>query len=235
MTDLDHQDHKAVDENIFELFLFVNPLGSACYNCEQEILKFISETDKRVFFRFITFHNFQLVNQYLAMSKQETLSLADRNILFKTMQQVALGYRAALFQGKKLGREYLLRMQKHFSILGEEYSLERSIALMADTKLDIDMFLEDIESDFVKEDYLNDQKLAMQMQIRTNPSLVLFDNNNFQYGLRIESDITADHLHKLTSGQACIKYNQEPTCDAVQSNKSTGQLIKLSDYSGKPL
>ena len=50
-------------EKIFELFLFVNPLGTYCYRCENELLKFVRNSEFKVHYHFLTFHNLQTVNK----------------------------------------------------------------------------------------------------------------------------------------------------------------------------
>src|SRR5699024_1912043 len=66
--------------HVFEVFLFVNPFGDTCLNCEEEVLKFVQQTDKKVYFRFITTSDMQTFNNYIK-ELDKPLSLADRNSL----------------------------------------------------------------------------------------------------------------------------------------------------------
>ena len=59
--------------------------------------------------------------------------------------------------------------------------------------------MEDLYSKQTREDVLEDLQLAHQMEIVNYPSLVIFDNLNYQYGLRIEDAFTAQDLEELTT------------------------------------
>ncbi|MEY8370822.1 DsbA family protein [Aerococcaceae bacterium 50-4] len=183
--------------HVFEVFLFVNPLGDTCLNCEEEVLKFVQQTDKKVYFRFITTSDMQTFNNYIkALNKP--LSLSERNALYLAHQEVCKGYKAALLQGKKVGREYLMRIQDYFGRQGNPYSHEKMLEIAHSTRLDTDMWLQDLESELTKESIISDAKLARQMQIAANPTVVIFDNINYKYGFKIEENITLENLEYLT-------------------------------------
>lgn len=185
-------------QHVFELFLFVNPMGSTCLNCEKEILSFIENTDKKVYFRFITYHDFHLFNEYLKSQNMKNISVEERNTLYQAMYRISLGYKAALLQGKKIGRAFLMKMQKHFGEQREDYSSSRMKELTRQIpRLDVEMWEEDIESGLAKRDYASDINIARQMNIKKYPSLVIFDNLNFRYGVRIEEPVTAESLELI--------------------------------------
>lgn len=183
--------------HVFEVFLFVNPFGDTCLNCEEEVLKFVQQTDKKVYFRFITTSDMQTFNNYIK-ELDKPLSLADRNSLYLAHQEVCKGYKAALLQGKKVGREYLMKIQDYFGRQGNPYSHEKMLELAQSTRLDTDMWLQDIHSDLTQESIVADAKLARQMQISANPTVVVFDNINYKYGFKLEENITLENLEYLT-------------------------------------
>jgi len=185
-------------QQIFELYLFVNPIGYKCYRTEQEVLKFMSSLDgPKVHFRFITFHNFNTVTQYMKRLNLPEKDLTLRNQIYSSIYDASLAYKAALMQGKKRGRSFLLHLQKALADGKTPYSNELLAEVAAKAKLDVDMFFEDKESPFVKSSYEADQHIAQEMNIKTNPSLVIFDNLNYQYGLLLEDNITAEVLHEV--------------------------------------
>lgn len=190
-----HHNPTASHQHIFEFFLFVNPMGTSCLDCEKEVLSFIENTDKKIYFRIITYHDFHLFNDYLKSRNMNNLSIEDRNKLYQAMYHISIGYKAALLQGKKIGRTFLMKMQEHFGNQNEVFSFNRMKELASNlNRFDISMWEEDMSLGMTKEDYSNDLKLARQMQITSNPSLVIFDNQNFRYGVRIEENITAENL-----------------------------------------
>lgn len=51
--------------NIIEIFLFVNPLGTTCYETEKTIEAFSNERDEKVKVRFIPLLNFHTVGNIM--------------------------------------------------------------------------------------------------------------------------------------------------------------------------
>lgn len=211
--------------HVFEVFLFVNPLGDACLNCEEEVLKFVQQTDKKVYFRFITTSDMQTFNNYIK-ALDKPISLAERNTLYLAHQEVCKGYKAALLQGKKVGREFLMKIQDYFGRQGNPYSHEKMLEIAQSNRIDTDMWLQDFNSDLTNESIVADAKLARQMQISANPTVVVFDNINYKYGFKIEENITLDNLENLTDQMMVHSeedldqdFNQKPTLTCIENNR----------------
>lgn len=217
-----HKDQAPVackHNHVFEVFLFVNPLGDTCLNCEEEVMKFVNQTDKKVYFRFITTSDMQTFNRYVKATNK-SLSLNERNELYLAHQEVCKAYKAALLQGKKVGQEYLMKIQNYFGRQGHPYSHEKMLELAQSKRLDMDMWLQDMDSALTKESMVADAKLARQMQIAANPTVVIFDNINYHYGLKIESNITLENLESLTNQM--MRHSEESLDEA---RKNTSKLI----------
>ena len=196
-------------QQIYELYLFVNPIGLKCYQTEQTILQFIEETeDVKIHFRFVTFHNFNTVTQYMKRLSMPTNDLQLRNKMYHIIYDACLAYKAALMQGKKRGRTFLLLLQKELTSQPIEYGNDLLAKIAKDARLDIDMFFEDKASNFVKSSYEADQQIAQEMNIVRTPSLVIFDNTNPQYGFLLEDNIT-DSLLEEAFGQTIITKRKE--------------------------
>lgn len=220
-----HKDQAPVackHNHVFEVFLFVNPLGDTCLNCEEEVMKFVNQTDKKVYFRFITTSDMQTFNRYVKATNK-SLSLNERNELYLAHQEVCKAYKAALLQGKKVGQEYLMKIQNYFGRQGHPYSHEKMLELAQSKRLDMDMWLQDMDSALTKESMVADAKLARQMQIAENPTVVIFDNINYHYGLKIESNITLENLESLTNQ---MMRHSEESLDEARKNTSKLTCIK---------
>lgn len=160
---------------LFELYLFVNPLGRHCYVSEQELLKVIDMVSTNIDFHILPFHNQDLVESFMSQSGVKQANLQDRNKIFQAIYRASLAYKAASLQGKKVGRHYLMRMQE--SIRGEinRFTTDLSLDLAQEVGLDIETFYQDIQSDFVKQLFFKDQKIAVDMKVHDAPSLVIFE------------------------------------------------------------
>lgn len=72
----------------------------------------------------------------------------------------ALDCKAAQFQGKKKGRRFLIKLQEAVGCNDIPYSQELAESIFEEIGGDLNMFKEDRQSDFVKEVFFSDQKIA---------------------------------------------------------------------------
>lgn len=182
---------------MLEVYLFVNPLGARCMRSEQNIMKLADHLNSKVSFQFVPLLNQQIVERALA-SPHPTLT--QRNACFKTYYQAILAYKAALFQGKRKGRQFLLNMQD--AVVSEHQSLSQDLTLdlAKQCHLDMDMFQEDCSSDLAKQAFQTDQKLAAEMKIEQPSSAVIFNCDVSQYGLLL-NDVTYEALCDVCENQ----------------------------------
>ena len=184
-------------ERIFDCYLFINPIGKQCYQCEQEVMKFIERTPYKVHVHFIPFHNFKSVTQYMKNNQLNDKNIDLRNEIYTKIYDASLSYKAALLQGKKLGRAFLMELQTQLHLLHKEYTPELLQEIIQIIGLDEKMFYEDKASKLVHQEYEKDQQIAQEMMVETNPSLVIFDNLNQQYGVILHQNINADIIEHV--------------------------------------
>ena len=184
-------------ERIFDCYLFINPIGKQCYHCEQEVMKFIERTPYKVHVHFIPFHNFKSVTQYMKNNQLNNKNIDLRNEIYTKIYDACLSYKAALLQGKKLGRAFLMELQTQLHLLHKEYTPELLQEIIQIIGLDEKMFYEDKASKLIHQEYEKDQQIAQEMMVETNPSLVIFDNLNQQYGVILHQNINADIIEHV--------------------------------------
>ncbi len=184
-------------ERIFDCYLFINPIGKQCYHCEQEVMKFIERTPYKVHVHFLAFHNFKSVTQYMKNNQLNDKNIDLRNEIYTKIYDASLSYKAALLQGKKLGRAFLMELQTQLHLLHKEYTPELLQEIIQTIGLDEKMFYEDKASKLVHQEYEKDQQIAQEMMVEKNPSLVIFDNLNQQYGVILHQNITADLIEHV--------------------------------------
>ncbi|AQS52798.1 hypothetical protein BW727_100405 [Jeotgalibaca dankookensis] len=184
----------------FDLYLFVNPIGLKCYHSEQEVLRYIESIadnkNVKIHFRFLTFHNFNTVSFYMRRMDLPVNDLQLRNQVYQTIYDASLAYKAALMQGKKRGRNFLLLLQKELTVNLALYSDQLLKKIAKGANLDVEMFFEDKDSDFVKSSYDADQRIGQEMNIKQTPSLVIFGNDNQQFGILLEEIINFERLEE---------------------------------------
>lgn len=206
-------------EKIFELFLFVNPLGTYCYRCENELLKFVRNSEFKVHYHFLTFHNLQTVNQYMKNQKLPVTDLDLRNDIYMKIYDAALSYKAALLQGKRLGHQFLIELQQQIHQQKREYNDDLLEEILNKIEIDKKMFYEDKSSSAEKKAYDRDLQIAQEMNVTHTPSLVIFDNSNQPYGLLLASSITAETIAEICNGEPLPGYHSTKKLVGTHTNE----------------
>ena len=172
---------------MIELFLFINPIGPICYDIEKEILNKLNTSRKKIHLQILPFVNLFSVGvsmDYLSMNKAD---LVLRNEQTTQIYTASLDYKAAQLQGKKIARDFLLKLQQQIGIERQEYSDALVKELFSETNGDLEMFLEDRSSELVKKNFATDQRVAKDMGITITPSAVVYDfSSEEEYGVLLE-------------------------------------------------
>ncbi|EPH97681.1 hypothetical protein D920_01846 [Enterococcus faecalis 13-SD-W-01] len=185
---------------MIEIYLFVNPLGKHCYNIEQQILEFIEEDygKKEFHFRFLPLVNLQTIGDVMQNQGISKNDIQKRNQLFSETYSAALDCKAAQFQGKKKGRQFLIQLQKTVGCEGTPYSPALAEKIFKEIGGDLAMFKEDRQSEFVKEAFFADQKIAREMGIVQHPSAVIYNYaSERDFGVLVEGTNSIKSIKEL--------------------------------------
>ncbi len=186
---------------VLEIYLFINPIGSKCYRSEQNIIKLVDQLSTDVKFRFIPFLNLNTVTTIMSERHLPLNDLHTRNRIFKLVYQSALDYKAALFQGSRRGRNYLLNLQQSVIVCGEEYCDQVVAEVAKKSGLDLEMFNHDRTSKFTVESFKRDQQMAAEMKVETHPTAVLYDWDQFDFGISFTDCQSFELLKDLCTGK----------------------------------
>lgn len=168
---------------MLELHLFVNPLGMQCYHCEQDVLRIEKElAATKLNYQFVPLINMQTTENTL---QRYQLGPDKRAVVSRLLYQVSLDYKAALFQGGKRGRRYLLQMQTELIANQRPYSPELVEAVAIDAKLDREMFLADRTSSLARQALAADQKMASELDVTNTATAVIFDTTGPDFGVLV--------------------------------------------------
>ena len=186
------------------MYLFINPIGDVCYHAEQNILRLMKDSNQEIRFRFIPLLNMQSIADIMKLSGIPQNDLAKRNKLVTSIYHAALDFKAALFQGKKRGRAFLLNVQKQMLSVNDLCNYSDQIALPAakECGLDLEMFLEDRNSEFTARSFIKDQKTAAEMNVSHHPTVVLFNVKGYECGISMDACKSYSVLKKIFAGQA---------------------------------
>ncbi|KRN89074.1 hypothetical protein IV53_GL001047 [Ligilactobacillus ceti DSM 22408] len=166
---------------------------------------------------------------------RESLSKNDlnlRNTLSREVYRASLDYKAALFQGQKRGRLFLLNVQDQIKN-NAQYHYTEEIAQQAAiaARLDLELFNEDCNSELAIKAFKQDQKLAAEMKVTQHPSVVIFDPSNEKTAFSISGPDSMTFLDNVLTTQFC---NHGET-NVVAEKKALEQIQYSKKNSSHPL
>ncbi|EJF00922.1 DsbA family protein [Liquorilactobacillus mali] len=186
---------------MLEMYLFINPVGRKSYQSEKNIIKLVKNLDIDIRFRFIPFLNLNTVTNVLSEHNLPLNNLDIRNKIFNDIYQASLDYKAALFQGKKHGRSFLLNLQDKVFNGDKKYTNEVVHDIIGSIGIDCEMFENDRHSKFTIESFKRDQQMAAEMNVTTHSTMVLYNLANIDFGVSLTDCSSYDMLEKLCLGK----------------------------------
>ncbi len=211
---------------MLELHLFVNPLGMRCLRCEKDVLKIDRDLNTKISYQFVPLFNMKTIDNTLKYYHLNPHDLAIRQQVSKTLNQVILDYKAALFQGRKRGRHYLLQLQSALINQGLDYNDELINKIAHDSHLDLEMFFEDRQSQLAKQAFHQDQKIASDLGVSETATAVVFNTEdsdyvlmipNFDYNTLINA-FKSGKLARPTSLDEFVNQYRPPKLQIIQNN-----------------
>lgn len=163
---------------MWEVFLFVNPLGSYCLNTEQTILKFVDEHDIRAHFHFVAINNLKNVDDFMMRSNMDLSDIELRNKVTLDCYDAALTYKAATCQGQRKARQLLMKIQHAINKLGAEYNENLVEKIAQKLHIDYQELLIDKQNELINTSFESDQLMAREMNVQETPSTVIFNYND---------------------------------------------------------
>lgn len=139
--------------------------------------------------------------------------LTSRNDLFSVNYSAVLDYKAAQLQGKKKGRDFLLNLQERILVEKQPYSEKLVLESLNTAEANIEIFDSDRPSEQVKNIFLREQRLALEMGVSERPAIVTFNyGKDEDFGVLVVSpssrsveklfnnlDNLNQYLHQMTS------------------------------------
>ncbi|MCL0312432.1 DsbA family protein [Apilactobacillus sp. TMW 2.2459] len=194
---------------MFELFLFIDPLCKKCMKAENVVTNISNDLEYKFKFQFIPILNLKIISKTL-----KKMEKYDNNITINDVHnlyyQILLDYKAALFQGMKRGRTFLMYLQEELLFNNRTYSNNLVFSIAEKAKIDLEMFKEDRISELAKKEIRKDQILVNQMNIKSPDSAVLFDCKKINSDGILLKDINYSILFKTCCREKIFdtkKYN----------------------------
>ncbi|MEI5906539.1 ClpXP adapter SpxH family protein [Bacillus spongiae] len=195
-----HQNICSSEKKPLEIYMFVDPICPECWSLEPLLKKLQIEYGQYFKIRYVL--SGQLAN--LNINGKNTTDLAEKwektasrsgmscdgDLWLKDPIQspflASVAIKAAELQGKRAGIRFLRRIQEVLFLENHNISdLEVLLACAKDVNIDTDEFLQDIHSHTASKAFQCDLKITSEMEVDEIPTLVFFNENIHEEGIKI--------------------------------------------------
>ena len=195
---------------MFEIFLFVNPIGVYCYDTEVSVKKTVGELDISSSFHFIPITNSKVIRDDIIRRKTCGQTINDIPEYTMAAYQALRNYHAIkLKYGNKKARSYLVNLQqavsKNFSVYSQ--NLPKSVAV--DLGLNYKRICDPKINKYIDDSIEQDKELARKFNIQTIPTTIFFNESGDDNGLLVEGTIAHDKLLALLKNSYCNEPQKE--------------------------
>ncbi|GIN74097.1 UPF0413 protein YjbH [Bacillus sp. J14TS2] len=199
-----------------EIYFFVDPFCSECWSLSPILKKLQVEYGDYFSLKYILSGKLSSLNQdkdriFSCHKKwrreQGKLKRSTDRSLEQTPHLAAISIKAAELQGKKAGVRFIQKLQELLFIEEKDISDINVIQQCAQSiGLDLDEFLQDVYSDTAAKAFQCDLKISSEMEVNEMPSMVFFNENIEDEGIKITGlysyDIYVQILTEMLQGYA---------------------------------
>lgn len=196
-------------ETMFEVFMFVNPIGTCCYQTEQTIMKTMKEADAITRYHLIPLANMKTIQSDLIRKHKCPTNLETYNHASEETFAALKDYHAIkMAYGNKLARKYCLAVQHNINDLNREYNTDLLKNLIQELGLSIPKIQSARMSAYLDESIAADERLAQKWHINDTPTTVIFNDEDENSGLIVEGHLLHDELLQIINGNESPDFNE---------------------------
>ncbi|GER70469.1 UPF0413 protein YjbH [Weizmannia acidilactici] len=197
---LDFMKHTGCLPKPLEIYVFVDPLCPECWALEPILKKLRLEYGIYFRFRHVLIGKLANLNDnpkkheamvdYWEKTASRTGMSCDGSLWIEnpitSPYIVSIAIKAAELQGKKQGLRFLRKVQELVFLEKQNISdIDILLECAKEASLDVDEFLHDIHSESAAKAFQCDLKITSEMEVTESPSLVFFNENIEDEGLKI--------------------------------------------------
>lgn len=188
-------------KSMFEVFLFINPIGIYCYDTERIINKTIKELKLDACCHFVPIANVGVVQDDIMRRKQDAQkSLGVSYCTLAANQALTIYHAVRLTHGNKKARTFVFKLQEMLSKDSSAFSQELIQKIIEDLGLNYEAIrsLCEKNNDYIQDSIKQDRKLAAQWNIQKTPTTVIFNESlENDSGVLLEGAISQYDLNKI--------------------------------------
>ncbi|WP_088042524.1 DsbA family protein [Bacillus sp. EAC] len=229
-----HPEHNCTKKAI-ELYVFIDPLCKNCWDFSTLLKKFHLEYGQYFSTTFIPVNRYYTTKQLLEKRPsplsfvwEKTASrsdiLCDDHLWIDNKELYpyysAIAIKAAELQGRIAGVNYLKKLQEYYFLM--DYDITNKDVLIQcakDIEIDVNEFIEDLHSPLSIKAFQCDIKVTKEMHVTEIPSVVFFNENIEEEGLKVsglENYQTYVNLLQLMHNEKVEKRNLPVLLDFIR-------------------
>ncbi|APT18917.1 dithiol-disulfide isomerase [Amylolactobacillus amylotrophicus DSM 20534] len=183
---------------MIEIFLFVNPIGVACFKNEQAVIQTIKSTKQEVKYHVIPISNIETIRADIKRRGLSLSSLEVHNEVATATYNALRDYHAVSLFGNKKARRFLLRLQNAINVHHEPYSTNLVHRILSELNINLKAFNANRASRYCKQAMDADFDLATELNVKTTPTTIIFNyEKDDDCGVLIEGLVEPDVLNKI--------------------------------------
>ena len=197
-----HEYHCSIGgKQSIEVYAFIHPLCPQSWGMEPLLKKLQLEYGKYICIKHILSGNItqQQIHQPLSRVSSEAVpacSYREQYVGYRyesLPHNTSLAIKAAELQGKKRGIRFLRKLQQYHFLKDKDLSnMDVLIECAEAVKLDVEEFIADISSHIAEKALQSDFKVAEEMDVQEVPSLVFFNANTDDEGIKVSGIYSYD-------------------------------------------
>ncbi|WEV71350.1 DsbA family protein [Lactobacillus sp. ESL0785] len=212
---------------MFEIFLFVNPIGIYCYDTEVLIKQAINELNIDTSFHFIPITNTEVIKHDIIRRKKDGQKAIDIPQYTIAAFQTLRIYHAIKFEyGNKKARYYLIKLQQALNRDFNVYSEKLQQEIIKKLNLNFKRLKDPKISKYIDDSIERDKQLAKKSKVYNIPTTVIYNESGNYNGIMLEGLVAHDKLIRLFKNDSrLIDEKKQPTANV--SSVSSGCHLRL--------
>lgn len=203
---------------MYEIFLFINPIGIYCYDIEKQIQDTIKELDVDACYHFVPITNINAIKEDVFRRRKESQNVIELSKYTMATTRALQDYHAIkLAYGNKKARKFIFTLQQKLCKDCSQYNIELPGQVIDELSLNLKKINSVKDGDYINDSIHQDQKLAEQWNITKTPTTVIFKENDESCGILLEGTLKHDDLVSLLIPERKI-IEQPSFCDKMFSN-----------------
>lgn len=177
---------------MFEIFLFINPIGIYCYDIEKQIQDTISELGVEACYHFIPITSVNVIQDDIIRRRKDAQKVIDITRYTMATNRALQDYHAIkLAYGNKKARKFIFALQQKLSDDCSLYSVNMPIQVAQEIGLNPKNINAAKNGNYIDDSIKQDLKLAEQWNVISTPTTVIFNEDEDGSGMLLEG--TLDH------------------------------------------